>query len=196
MPAESSEQEQEQEKPKKKGAWKPKKWKVAYERMVLMSAYGMSAKMIGQELGYTREHVATILNMEEAEKIRMILLEKLRAKAMVEIPTGLEQIAKKTVNLLLNSFENEELIKKNPLALVDRGLDVVKGLGHLRGGGNGANGGLNINSQGGNVLVLQGEQVDDLAQALKKANEVKQLHAGAVKELPATLVKEKVNGKK
>lgn len=161
-------------------AWKPKRWRPEYERMVAFSCLGYSNKMIGEKLGYTKEHVSTILNMDEAETIRIMVLEKMRASVADSIPDTLTRISQKTVKLLDQSFENEDLVKKSPFALIDRGLDVLKGLGHLKGGGNGS--GTTIDNRGG-MMIVTASQDSELAEALRKSDEVKKLHAGVGAEV-------------
>lgn len=158
-------------------SWKPKKWRPEYERIVALSCLGWSNKMIAENLDYTKEHVSTILNLEEAETIRMMVLEKMREKTVASIPERLEKIANKTVERLEAAMNDDDLFEKSPFALIDRGMDVLKGLNHLRGGGNGSNSGLTVNvGAGGQAMVISTGQADALAEALNKANEVKQLH--------------------
>ena len=159
-------------------SWKPKKWRPEYERMVALSCLGWSNKMIAKELDYTKEHVSVILNMEEAETIRQMVLERMREKVAVSIPERLQKIAEKTVERLETAMQDDDLFEKSPFALIDRGMDVLKGLNHLKGGGNGSGGGLTVNvSSGGQAMVLSAGQADGLTEALMKANEVRKLHA-------------------
>lgn len=164
-------------------SWKPKKWRPEYERMVAYSSIGWSNKMIAEALGYSKEHVSTILNMEQAEEFRLVLLAKMREKQTTTIAEDLEYIANRTTKLLREKIDDKDLIEKSPFALIDRGMDVLKGLRHLQGGGNGAPSTQQQINVG--TMVINTNQADSLAAALSKADEVRKLHAAPVE---ATLV--------
>lgn len=170
-------------------AWKPKKWRPEYERMVAYSCVGWSNKMIAQALGYSKEHVSCILNMEEAESVRVALLERMREKTLTSIPEDLEYVARKTTQLLRKAVDDEEMFERSPFQLIDRGMEVLKGLGHLRGGGNGSNGGTTINVAGNAQMVVSTKQADSLAEALSKADQVKLLHAAPIEATITSLEK-------
>lgn len=170
----------------KRGAlkkWRPKKWRPKYERIVAMSACGWSNKMIALETGYTPVHISNILNLEQAEEFRQQLLERMRQKALVSIPDTLDYIAQKTVQRLKEVIDDDNRFETSPFAVIDRGMDVLKGLGHLKGGGNGAPVGQTINV---GTMVVSSTQADNLAEALRKADEVRKLHEVVVQPLPAS----------
>lgn len=154
------------------GSWRPKKWRPEYERMVAYSCCGWSNIMIAKELGYTKEHVSTILNMEQAEAVRIELLQRMRATTLKAIPENLEYVAQRAGERLRTMIDDEELYQRSPFQVIDRGLEVIKGLAYLKGGGNGSPG-VTVNV---NTAVLSSDQADTLAQALNKSNEVKVLH--------------------
>lgn len=151
--------------------WQPKKWRPEYERMVAMSCLGWSNKMIAERAGYTPEHVSNVLNLPQAEHLREQLLERMREQTLKSIPERLDEIAEHTLKRLHTVVTNDELFEKSPFAVVDRGMDVVKGLGHLKGGGNGAPG-INVSS----AIIIQGEQAEGLFASLEKAREVRRIH--------------------
>lgn len=158
-------------------AWKPKRWRPEYERIVALSCLGWSNKMIAAELGFSKEHISVILNLDESETVRVMVLSRMREKTVESLPEKLEKIAQKTVERLETAMNDDELFEKSPFALIDRGMDVLKGLNHLRGGGNGSSSGLTVNvGAGGQAMVLSGQQADSLTEALNKANEVRMLH--------------------
>lgn len=181
---------QDRTKRTRKTAWVPKKWRPEYERMLAYSVLGHSNKMIAQELGYTKEHVSTILNMPEAEEMRIMVLGKMRGTVVKSVTDNLKEIVEKGAKLLNDSFDDPEIVKKSPFQLIDRSLDVMKGLGHLRGGGNGSSVTVN-NTQ--NNLVVSPEVADDLASALQAAKRVRELGAGPAETITVTEVKETVN---
>lgn|SRR5215203_504529 len=152
--------------------WKPAKgWQPEYERMVAYSVMGWSNKRIAMDMGYTPQHVSNVLNLDQAEVLRNKLLERLHEKAIDTIPTLLDHVAKQTSKRLKEMIDDDELFKKSPFAVIDRGLDVLKGLKHLQGGGNGANS-VTLNQQ----FVMPVNQANILASGLSKANEVAAIH--------------------
>lgn len=152
--------------------WKPKMWRPEYERMVAYSTLGWSNTRIAKELGYTKEHVSNVLNTPQAEALKEQLLKRLHEVAVTSIPDNLEYIARRTTERLKKVLDDDELFDKSPFAVIDRGMDVLKGLSHLKGGGNGA-GSINVNS----AIILPISAAENLASGLNKANEVRQLHA-------------------
>ena len=106
--------------------------------MVYLSVQGWGNKKIGDALGYTKEHVSSILNQPEADEIRDAFLAKMRQTELENVPETLSRIAEKTASRLLTLVNSDEVFEKSPFAVIAAGMDVVKGLGHLRGGGNGA----------------------------------------------------------
>lgn len=62
-----------EKRPPRFGKWQPTRWKPIYEKIIIMSAGGMSNKMIAASVGFTPEHVSSILNLSQ-ERQRMIEL--------------------------------------------------------------------------------------------------------------------------
>lgn len=157
--------------------WKPKRWRPEYDRIVAYSVMGKANTWIAENLGFTPEHVSTILNQTQAIELAAKLQAKLREKIEVNIPDVLSKVAEKTAERLFTLVNDEHLWEKNPFAVVDRGLDVLKGLNHLKGGGNGSlnGGGTTINV---GTAILAPTQQDSILQGLKMVAEVKKLHSG------------------
>lgn len=162
--------------------WIPKKWRPEYERVVAMSAAGMSNKQIAANVGFTPVHVSNILNLPQATDLMERIVAKMREKSMVDIPNTLQRIAEKTALRLESVINDDDLFEKSPFAVIDRGMDVLKGLNHLKGGGNGSPGNTTIVN--GNAMIVSSDQADALSEGLRKRNEVKRLHAAEVKVEP------------
>ncbi len=166
--------------PGKLRAWVPKRWRVEYERIVAYSACGWSNVMIAKEVGYTREHVSTILNMDEAENIRQILLSKMRDKSTNTIPEqiekisqGLERIAVKTVERLTELLDDDDKFKSTPFAIIDRGMEVLKGRSHLRTAA--ASNGTNIEK----AVIITGSAAANLTEGMEKADQARLMHVAS-----------------
>jgi hypothetical protein len=121
-------------------------------------------------VGFTIQHIYNILNLEEAEKIRTALLERMREKTVESIPTQMEYIATKTLSRLRSVVDSDDLFEKSPFAVIDRGLKVAEGLGHFR-AGKATDGGTHIEK----AIILTGDRATQFAEGLEKANEVKLL---------------------
>lgn len=189
MAAPNLEPEFKSQRPVKFKKWIPKKWRPEYERVVAMSAAGMSNKQIATNVGFTPVHVSNILNLPQATELMERIVAKMREKSLVDIPNTLQRIAEKTAVRLESVLNNDELFEKSPFAVIDRGMDVLKGLNHLKGGGNGAPVGNVTNIQ--NAMIVSADQADALSEGLRKRNEVKRLHSPTEE-----IVVEDANGRK
>lgn len=163
--------------PEKKGKlkkWRPKKWRAEYDRIVAYSAMGKSNVWIAQQMGFDKVHVSVILHLPQAIELADKLQARLRERIETNIPEVLGYVAQRTAERLKQVIDDDELFEKNPFAVIDRGMDVMKGLNHLRGGGNGSpqEGGVtNI----GTVVISNGQK-SDLMQGLEMIREVKRIH--------------------
>lgn len=155
----------------KLNAWKPKNWKAVYDRVVAYHVMGKKNIEIAQALSLTPEHVSTILNLPRALELKKKLEDAMRAKMEENIPEMLEYVARKTASRLKQVLDDDELFAKAPLAIIDRGLDVMKGLNHLKGGGNGAPG---INVQ--NAVIIPQQQAAGLIEGFTKADEARRIN--------------------
>jgi hypothetical protein len=162
--------------PEKKGRlgkWSPKKWKADYDRVVAYHVMGKENKVIAEMLGFTPEHVSTILHTPQAVELKLKLEAKLREKIETNIPETLDYIARKTAERLKQVVDSDELFEKSPFAVIDRGMEVMKGLNHLKGGGNGSNP-INVER----AIIVSGESAAGLVAGFDKANEARRLNAG------------------
>jgi hypothetical protein len=157
----------------KLGKWVPKKWKADYDRVVGYHVVGKENKEIAVILGFTPEHVSTILNTPQAQELKAKLEASLREKMLTNIPETLEYVARKTADLMKKVVDNDQLFEKSPFAVIGMGMDVMKGLNHLKGGGNGA-GPINVER----AIIVSGESAAGLVAGFDKANEARRLNAG------------------
>ena len=164
------------------GKWKPKKWRVEYDRIVVMSVSGMSNVDIAAKVGFTKEYVSLILNLDEGKA----LYNKLQAKFIedweTQIPKNLNAIARKTTERLLEAVNNDDLFAKAPFSVIAAGMKAVEGLGHLRGGGNGSTGvgeipGAQVPTVNIGVVNITPGQKSDLMGGLEKLQQIKVIQA-------------------
>lgn len=160
---------------KRQNAWIPKKWRSEYDRVIAYSALGKSNTWIAEQLGFTPVHVSSIINTPQGQALLTKLQEKLQENIITNIPTTLEYIAQKTAQRLKAVVDNDALFEKNPFAVIDRGLEVVKGLRHLQGGGNGAPPG-NVTNIG--TVVITPQQHSAILDGLQKIREIKSVSVG------------------
>lgn len=159
--------------------WIPKTWRVEYEKMVALSVIGLSNKMIAQKMDYTPVHVSNILNMDQAEMLRQQLLAKMREGSIsgpvteiADIGVILSAAALSGAKRIKTFIENDDRFENQPLAVVDRSFELLKGLKHLKtaaetSGGNGTQIG---------AIVIGGQVAQNLMDGLVKANNVRKLH--------------------
>ena len=153
------------------GKWQPKKWRPEYDRIVGYSVLGKSNIEIAVTFGLTKEHVSTILNLPQAKELAEKLAIATKERMLSNIPETLDYVARKTTERLKQMIDNDDLFEKSPFAVIDRGVDVLKGLQHLKGGGNGSTG-INV----GNAIIVPADQAKDFFGGMTKADEARRLN--------------------
>jgi hypothetical protein len=157
----------------KLNAWKPKTWKTSYDRVVAFHVMGKKNTEIAATLGMTPEHVSTILYLPHAIELKLKMEAALRAKMEENIPDLLEYVSRKTAMRLKEVLDDDDVFHKAPLAIIDRGLEVLKGLSHLKGGGNGAPVGVTVH---GNAVIIPQNQAASLIEGFTKSDEARRIH--------------------
>lgn len=187
MPTESNAAREDREKlerPPRIGKWQPKRWKPEYEKIVALSAAGHGNKDIVvimatyHNIEYTKEHISQILNTPQAEEFREMVVKKMRENTLEDLPKMLANVQMKALKRVDEILSNDDHVDKSPFALMDRALDVLKGVGVMKGAGGSGGVNLTINNQQNNSNVnLAPEIAERLATGLDKANEVARIHA-------------------
>jgi len=152
------------------GRWLPREWKPVYSEIVLLSCAGWKGTDLAEKYNYTEVHISNILRTPQAGLLRKRVLEELQGRALESIPAKLEQIAEKTVDRLRQVVNDDALFEKSPFGVIDRGLKVLTGVGHLK--NEDQRGGMHIK----NAVVLTKEHSSDLIDGLKRAKEAKLLN--------------------
>jgi hypothetical protein len=168
---------EEEDKPASLKKWEPKRWQPEYERMVGMSALGLSNIVIAEKTGYTKEHVSNILNTEQALELKKAFVARIREKSFDTVGSLLGEASIQGARRIKQVLDSDDLFEKSPFAVVGVATDVLKGLGNLKGGGNGAPtinvGTTNVN---GSAMVMNGDQASQFLEALKATNEAARLN--------------------
>jgi hypothetical protein len=158
--------------------WVPKEWRPEYQRIVGYSACGISNIEIAQKLGFTKEHVSNILNLPEAKQLLAKITLKLAQNQDFNISTEMTQLVEQSFKRVKAVMNDDKLFEQSPFAIIDRGLEIMKGSGLLRGGGNGAPPSLvggNISNV--NLFNLPPELSERLVEGLEKSNRAREIHA-------------------
>lgn len=158
-----------------KPKWVPKRWEIWHEQVVALSCIGKSNTEIASHFGYTPQHISNILNTPEASLVRRRLLDNLRERIDTSIPAKLDMIALKAVERLDSLINNDEIYERSPFAVVDRGLQVIKGLQHLKDKTDGV-----VKER---TIIMPPEIALRLAAGLEKAREARRLNDGEVVEV-------------
>jgi hypothetical protein len=152
-------------------AWKPKNWKPDYDRVVAYSVMGKQNTEVAVILGYTPEHISAILNSPQGLMLREKLQSALREKMLTNIPETLEYIARRGVERLKSLVDNNDVFEKHPFQVIDRTMEVLKGLNHLKGGGNGS-GTINVER----AVIVSGQAGTNLIEGFSKADEARRIN--------------------
>jgi hypothetical protein len=153
--------------------WEPKKWDPIYEQFVALSALGLSNVEIGQRFGYTPVHVSNVVTSEQGKRLKQLMLDRLRATTISSIPQRLEDIADKTVSRLQEVMNDNDRFERSPFAVIDRGLQVLKGLRHLKGDSD-----TTFNQQ--KVVVMSDSAAKLISEGLAKSQQAEEIHGTEV----------------
>lgn len=158
----------ERKPPKLKERWSPKKWKPLYDQVVAMHCMGLNNKQVAERFGITDQHVCNILGCDKAEIVKELIRRKMNedmAATVADRLSGLETKATKIIDRVLN---DEALIENKPLAMFDRAVSLLKGIGKLESDG--------VKVQH-NTINVDAQQVALLINGIEKSNEAMKLHA-------------------
>jgi hypothetical protein len=156
--------------------WEPKKWLVVYDTMILMHVAGKSNREIATELNYHEVQVGNILRSRQAMIVKELVRRKLNEEITETIPEKLKRLEMAALGNVEAALTNATLQEKSPLALMDRSLAFLKGIGKLEG---------EKSSQTINIVNIANEQATQLIAGMHKADEAMRLHGGVeVKTLP------------
>ena len=159
--------------------WVAKKWKPEYERMVAYSALGKSNIEISQMLSRTTVHVSNVLNLPAALELKEKILARMRERTLEDVPSILQKVAQKTAERLQTMIDDDEMFKKSPFAVIDRGMDVLKGIGHLKGDRNGALVPTGTFNQQNNFFTTPSPFLDRLNEGMAASDKAMEIHAPA-----------------
>lgn len=164
--------------------WQPKKWRPEYTKMVALSILGMSNQAISdaifKETGvrYHFQHVSNVLNTTNGRIIYRHMADNVKKHVEATIPDRLTAIAHKTIERIEEMINDDDLFKKSPFAVIDRGMKVAASTGHIKEESNGS-------GDRKPAMMMTGEGVKALVEAIQVSDKARSLN----KELlPAQIV--------
>lgn len=160
--------------------WKPVEWRPEYTEIVALSATGISNVAISQMKNVTPQHVSNILNTEQAKQLRTIINQKWVDKLTSTLPDTLTKLQVNALNVISRVLESEEVIKKNPIALLKESIAVLKGTGLMK------NDATVINNNNTNTPVsgMSDALLSTIADALESGKRVDEKFAHLPKDKP------------
>jgi hypothetical protein len=156
-----------------KKKWSPKRWEPMYDEMVLMSCLGKSNVDIARRFGYTKEHISVILNTKQAQVTKRLILSKLQETVAQTLDQRLAAIKDAALTRITQVLKNDQLMETAPMAVFDRSVTVLKGVGVLREASAGGSGGINAK----NAVFINSEDAKGIREGLAIANEAARLNA-------------------
>lgn len=156
--------------------WKPKAWRVEYERIVAYSVMGWSNKMIAKEVGYTPVHISNILQLDEAEQLRQVILAKMRERTTEQatsVAERLEEASRLASKRLVQLLEDDDKFATSPFAMADRALEVLKGSGYMKKPSMDSGAGINVER----AVILNAPASENLLNGLSKADQAIAINA-------------------
>lgn len=147
--------------------WQPKKWKLEYEKIVMMDLMGLKGYEIAEKMNCTPQHVYNILATDQAIEIQKALIGRVRKDGETTIVDDIQQIQKLTVSRLKKCLTDDEIFKESRLGFISRGIDVMKGTGeHLKNA---------PTNQVNNQFILPPSIADRFLEGLEKSDRAREL---------------------
>jgi hypothetical protein len=164
-----------------KKRWQPKKWEPLYDQIVALSCTGISNKAIAERFGYTPQQISNILCSDQAKIIKQLVTNFIRNQLEQDTGARLKRIEQRALENIETVITSEDVLAKHPLAMFDRCLVFLKGVGKLEGEKSA------VPTQN---IFIGAEAAKSLIDGMHKANEAHKLHnavpsAVEVKTLPA-----------
>lgn len=156
--------------------WVPKKWLPIYDQMVALHCVGLSNKAIAERFDYSDQQVCNILGTEQAKIIKGLVHKKMMAE-IEDTGDRFKKIEAAALRNIERVISDESMLESKPLALFDRSVEILKGIGKLKGSDN--------PTVQNNVFNIASEHAKTLADGITKSNEAMMLHGDVeVKTLP------------
>lgn len=152
-------------------AWQPTVWEPIYEAIVAESIVGVSNVALAEKYKYTPQQISNILNTTKAREIKKDAIALIKANSEAIINGKLGQSIDRSIDNIHDILHNEELKLNHPFSIFSASVQVLKGLGKLKGDGDTINNNtVNVN-EGGQALINLGEEAQEtFLEGLKKAN--------------------------
>lgn len=157
--------------------WVPRRWELRYDQIVILSTLGKSHDELALQFNYSKQQISNIVNAPQAEITRARIYAELQKRAEENIPMRLEKLADKSLERLSTILHDDDLFKQAPFGVVDRGLQVLKGIGRIKTETEQRSSDKNIQQ---NNFFLTPESVSQLTAAIKIADEARRLNAPKV----------------
>lgn len=162
--------------------FEPKNWKPIYDQFVYYHVLGKSNIWIAEKFGKTPQTVCNILNCSQGKVLKKIIAFNLQQQQSATIGSRMDYVADKFMKRIESVADDDELFEKAPFAVIDRGLAIIKGLNHLKGGSNNPDGGsptvnhLQINDNRKSITVIGEKAALELRDAIRFSDEANALH--------------------
>lgn len=150
-------------------SWQPD-WKPEYEAIVAESCLGKANTVLADKYGFTIVHISNILNTEQARKIKEEAIATIRRNSMHVMEHKMSVIADAALDNIEKVICDEatKLAIDSPLAIFDKSLAFLKGVGKLANEGSPTTIDNSTKIQQ-NFLTMSSEQKETFDKGLDKA---------------------------
>lgn len=145
--------------------WVPKKWDPMYDQWVALRVGGWSNKRIGDQFGYTDQQVSNVLNTPEAKALLEVASKQIRKRLGEDVVTRMANLENRALKNVEDALTNEDLFLKHPLAVADRSMAFLKGMGKL------ADPEAKEKVINNNTLIVPSELIEKMVDGMDKAND-------------------------
>lgn len=158
--------------------WDPKNWKPVYESIVALSCTNLSNEEVGKRFGYTAQQVSNICNSTKGKLLRQHIANTVRDLNVKSISERVVDLQEKALQRVEAVIMSDEAFQEKPLAIFDRSLAVLKS-GILKESSPPAGvPPIQQNIQKAVFMSVTPDQRSQLAEGLRKADQVKVIHSG------------------
>ncbi len=161
--------------------WEPKEWLPIYEAIVALSCTGLSNEVVGARFGYGKQQVSNILNTPQGKKLKLLIAERIRNENSASVVDRVAAIQEKALQRVEAVMFDDDRAEKQPLAIFDRSMEILKS-GLLKDKTPIAPDGNNTHIDKAVFINMKPEQIQQLDDGLRKADQVRVIHSGTVNE--------------
>lgn len=164
--------------------YNPKRWHPEFNLIVIESIAGKSNAELSELFGYTPQHISNILSSPQASGIRDNVRNKINSEFDGQLKSRLASIGEKAIKHIESFVEDENsLATKSPFQFLDRVIRIQQVIVSGDSSSSDSNSKGNVTNNTivqGNAIIMNGEQANNIRDALLKSASLDSINPGDV----------------